>query len=247
MSIGYKYKSPPQPPQTRRRKTFDFFGLPGEVRNMICSLVVIQDEKPFLQDPKLPGICQASRQLQHESLPLYFELNTFIMEVAAPAVLRNVLDPTGSWQLRANFIREHDPRFRRAGALTLKPRMEATLRSNTPEIQVMNIDIVPLDFETRGVSEHLNIVLSVRKPKGKGKGDVSVHVRGSRVGFPRAATYPQLRQDLLHISSHATKYLQSYADRDDSKGLTFSGLTALARTLRVRPREGAEAQLDDLA
>lgn len=76
-------------------------GLPGELRNRIYRLVVVEDERIEMTpiDPylvldikyKLPGIIHASRQLREEARSIYFGENSFAVHII-PRQLTTYLD-----------------------------------------------------------------------------------------------------------------------------------------------------------
>lgn len=247
LSIVSDFKIKKRKPPKKRPQHFRFFDLPQELRDVIYSLVVLQSDKATLQNLELHGICQLSRQLRQESLPVYFKLNTFILEVVGSAAVREVSLVQTTPGIKAHFLRETDDRINEAGVLKLNPGIESLLGARTPEIFIRIIDIVPLNFvKSRGQNEHLSVVLSLRMPGGASKGEVSVNMGDPQVGSLATMANSEFHRDLTHLSGPAERFLPSFADRDTAKGLSFSALTALARTFMVLPRTDAEGLTCDI-
>lgn len=59
---------------------FTFHGfrdLPAELRNRIYRFATVKDPSTALMRPTVPAICQASRQLRNESLPIFYGFTNF--------------------------------------------------------------------------------------------------------------------------------------------------------------------------
>lgn len=129
---------------------------------MIYWFAAQRDDDVFLRNFKPPGMCRASAQMRQEFLPIFFEVNTVVVEVPAPVVLRQ--EPHGLIFLtaRARFFGTTDSRFSHTGLRLLDSgRTELLL---TPELKLLfqNIDLIPLNFEysaglATSVSKHSSI------------------------------------------------------------------------------------------
>lgn len=246
MNLNYKFVPPKRrksTPNTRNASNQSLLSFPAELRNYIYMLSVDSDEKPVFRMLKPPGVCRTSRQRRKESLRVFFAADTFIIEVASPAMFRRAGPglPT-----RGHFIRSTDARFAYAGKLVLRPETEALFQNPTHKLCIRNTDLIPVDFAiTPGWRcKHLTAILSLRLPEGRGSGRVTYYFLGSSVGSPVMASNQQLQYDLEHITGAALAYLQAQAARASNQGLSASELTALARTVRVLPRTGANALID---
>ncbi|KAK5114060.1 hypothetical protein LTR85_010366 [Meristemomyces frigidus] len=60
-----------------------FLDLPAELRNRIYRYATVSEPSVALVRPYVPAICQASSQLRSESLPIYYGVNSFAMQLRA--------------------------------------------------------------------------------------------------------------------------------------------------------------------
>lgn len=248
IGFKYKFKRKGRVLDIHHRNRRSFFSLPAELREIIYRIAAQREDDVFLRNFKPPGICRVSRLMRQESLPIFFEVNIFVVEVPAPIVLRQVHHGLIFSTTRALFFRTTDSRFTHTGVPLLDPGRSELLRNPEFKLLLPNIDLIPLNFEIPPgwPRLHLNAVVSLRATRANIQSRTAHYVHGSLVGSAARSSEPRFEADLRHVTIGAASFVRAQAQQNDFRGLSPSESSGLAGTVRVDPRTGPHALLDDL-
>ena len=195
--------------------------LPAEIRNNIYRIAAKADTPLRLRHMAPPAICCVSKQLRLESLPIFFDVNTFVVTVRAPY----------SRSMRG-FIAPEDRRYKRTGTLQLCRRDLKLIRAcGKSTVRIKNQDIAVLSRYGSYTKKRCpqDGVVSLRMPHFSRKPTVSSLARNR---------YGDELEDLLHIIAPAKAFLDAKIAERGFSGLCLRDLKRLAKTLRVLPRNG---------
>ncbi|KAK5168799.1 uncharacterized protein LTR77_006108 [Saxophila tyrrhenica] len=108
---------PPEP--------FRFMDLPPELRNRIYGFATHNEVPLRLRALKPPAITRVSRQVRSESIPVYFDVNTFVVQTTAPYTGWILYQGRAS---RGTFLRQTTKRWERTGLLRLPQKIHGFFR-----------------------------------------------------------------------------------------------------------------------
>ena len=222
---------PPKQRVRRFKKSFRFMDLPAEVRNRVYRIATEADGQLRIRFFVPAAITRASRQLRAESLPIFFDVNVFLLEIRASYTY-------------GRFITPQDTRFKQAGTLRLRQETIKLLKGSGPNaVRVKNLCLEVQDYYAhRGRAAD-------RRERGYGYACVMLETptvpKDARIErYMRSNTYgggkPTYFDDMEYITSTAAKFLERMIAKQGYNGLSAKDMQMLANTLRVEPSEDCE-------
>jgi hypothetical protein len=164
--------------------------------------------------------------LRAEALPVFFDVNTFVAEVATPIHRTHT---NISW-----YLQQEDIRFQNTGTLRISAG-DIKLFKSTGKVtaRIRNLDFVMTDA-IKAIKHFptypFPVVVCMRAQAHGQTAATSVHIR--------AKLSEDYADDLRYLVAPVKKFLDDKITNPDFKGLSIMELQRLANTVRVPPKPG---------
>ncbi|KAK5115155.1 hypothetical protein LTR85_009913 [Meristemomyces frigidus] len=221
-----------------RGPPFRFVDLPAEIRNNIYRIVVRGSGALRIRNFNPPAITRASKQLRAESLPVFFDVNTFVAEIKTKWTLTLDRYAPGTLSLLpwigVFFLSAHK-RYKQVGTLKLRQETISYFkRAGAGTARIKNLDVCVLEAVEAYPNgfRYLDVIISMRSEEGRpGSATVSVYISEQNARYTE-----EVMKDLRHITTTVKAVLETAIAKPDFNGLSVAELKRVANAFRVEAR-----------
>ncbi|KAK3058305.1 hypothetical protein LTR09_001383 [Extremus antarcticus] len=227
-------------PANDLQQPFRFLSLPQELRDHVHGLITYRPGRQLLGVLKPPAITRANRQIRAEAIPVYFEVNTFEVDMVVPySGYRSLYGRFHGQPHRGKFLSQDDPRWQRTGKLGIPPQVLSFVE-NAGALDAWMRDVILNVKGTRALEpDRWTHEYVIRLQHGK-----HMEVKPFRQGrFEDDVDRQNFNGDWAYIWKLVAQALADRSTRLDNRGFGVAELQDIVALFRRAPRAGGEVLL----
>lgn len=218
------------------KQPFRFSDLPPELRNRIMGFATSKPEPLRLRELEPPAITRVSRQIRHESIPVFFDANDFIAELAAPYSFYGGYNWALGGYTRGRFLPETDSRWKQTCRLQIPQDIHTFFRdAGKLAARMKNLEYRIYSVRTvhaRNSPNHYGFMLRLTlgtQPTVRFEGRDSI----------ANSAQQHFDEDCEYLTEEAVKLMRSYTAKAGYCGMSIAEIRKVAQSFRQVPRDGA--------